>query len=104
MRDPALTDWLIEGGLDGREVGELFDGFCRRLNESGFPLARGYLSFAMLHPLLWATGITWERGRVTEAIDLPYGFEQRESWKTSPFRHMLDGDVRRLHRPIGRGE
>lgn len=104
MRDAGLHDWLIEGGLAGRKVEALFDGFCRRLTEAGFPLARGYLSFAMLHPLLWATGIVWERGRITEAIDLPYGFERREAWLTSPFRHMLETDVRRLHRPIGRGE
>jgi adenylate cyclase len=104
MRDPGLTDWLIEGGLAGQAVGEIFDGFCRRLTAAGFPLTRGYLSFAMLHPLLWATGLVWERGRITEAIDLPYGFERRESWLTSPFRHMLESDIRRLHRPLGRGE
>jgi len=103
MRDASITGWLVESGLAGLGVGELFDGFCRRLTESGFPLARGYLSFATLHPLLWATGLTWERGRLTEAIELPYGFERREAWLESPFRHMLESDLRRLHRPLGRG-
>jgi adenylate cyclase len=58
----------------------------------------------MLHPVLWATGITWEQGRITGSIDLAYGYERRDSWLVSPFRHMLESDTRRLHRRIGRGE
>lgn len=104
MREPTLQDWLVAGGLDGRNVSELFDGFCQRLVASGIPLTRGYLSFAILHPLVWATGIVWERGRIVDAIDLAYGFDRRDDWLESPFRHMLETDARRLHRPIAKGE
>ncbi len=95
-----LHAWLVEAGLSGMPVAALLDGFCRRLAESGIPLSRGYLSTAALHPLLWATGTTWQDGRIVEAIDITPGFETREAWRASPFRHMLETEASRLHRRL----
>ena len=96
----ALEAWLIEQGLAGIPIADLFDGMCKRLVASGFPLARGHLSFATLHPLQWAMGIVWQGGRVADSGGLAHGFEMQPAWLTSPFRHMLQHRLRRLRRRL----
>ncbi len=99
--DPAaLRAWLIEAGMAGLPLEALLDGFCTRLACSGFPIARGYASFATLHPLLWATGVTWEHGRTTGDIPLEYGFEKEDAWLSSPFRRMVGEGMRRMRRRL----
>jgi hypothetical protein len=39
-----LHTWLIEAGLAGAAVEEMFDGLCARLVAAGVPIARGFLS------------------------------------------------------------
>jgi adenylate cyclase len=106
MPDPSLDataplrSWLIDAGLANMSMAELLDGFCGRLVATGFPLARAYLSTATLHPQLWATGSTWLRGSLLEPTEIGYGFERESSWVNSPFRHMLDSGLQRLHRRL----
>ena len=92
--------WLIEQGLTGTAVPELLDAFCRRLNTAGLPLARGYLSAAALHPLMWATGFRWHADGTVEAVGIAHGFETDAAWLASPFRHMVESGIRRLHRRL----
>jgi adenylate cyclase len=92
--------WLIEKGLAGAPVPELFEAFCERLVGAGLPLARGYLSAAALHPLLWASGYRWHRGSGLEAVDIRFGFEREPAWLSSPFRHMIETRARRLRRRL----
>ena len=99
--DPAsLQSWLIEAGLAGLPVAELFDGFCRRLVEAGVPLARGFLSLGALHPIWRAKSLTWEGGRIAEVADFNYDYMQTDWWQVSPFRHMLETRTPRLHRRL----
>jgi adenylate cyclase len=95
-----LRSWLTDAGLANMSMAELLDGFCGRLVAAGFPLTRAYLSTATLHPQLWATGATWLRGSLLEPTVIGYGFERESSWVTSPFRHMLDAGLPRLHRRL----
>jgi adenylate cyclase len=101
---PPVTDplhrWLVESGLTGMGMSELFDGFCTRLVGLGVPLARGYLSFATLHPLQWAVGIVWQDGRVVDTADIAHGYETAPAWQASPFRHMLDTSTWHLRRRL----
>jgi len=99
--DPTpIKTWLIVAGLAGEPLPQLFDGFCNRLVAAGVPLARGYVSTATLHPLLWATGIVWQQGRIIDSVDINYGFETGTAWLTSPFRHMLESRTWKLHRRL----
>ncbi len=99
-----IHDWLIEAGISGMRVLDLFDGCCQRLLAAGLPIARGYLSFATLHPLLWATGVIWRGGQVSEPLDLAHGYQATPAWRSSPFRHMLETNTLRLHRRLaGKG-
>ena len=99
--DPALLQsWLIEAGLAGLPVAELFDGFCRRLGENGVPLTRGFLSLGALHPLWRAKSLTWQDGRIAEVADFSYDYMHRAGWQESPFRFMLETRTPRLHRRL----
>ena len=95
-----LHEWLTEAGLRNLELRPLLEGLCERLVAAGVPVARAYLSTATLHPLLWATGITWERGELAEDTQIAYGFEREASWVESPFRRMLETGTTRLRRRL----
>jgi len=95
-----LRAWLIDGGLAGLPLAELLDGCCRRLIALGVPVERAHLSFAALHPQLWAHGLVWRADGAVEAFTLPFGYESGAAWHGSPFRHMLAQEIRRLHRPL----
>ena len=95
-----LRGWLIEAGLTNLSAAELLEGFSGRLAATGFPLARAYLSTATLHPQLWATGTTWLRGSILEPTEIGYGYEQQPAWVSSPFRHLLESGLPRLHRRL----
>jgi adenylate cyclase len=99
VTDP-LHRWLVESGLTDMGMAELFDGFCTRLVDLGVPLARGYLSFATLHPLQWAVGFVWREGRVVDAADIAHGYETAPAWQASPFRHMLETSTWHLRRRL----
>jgi adenylate cyclase len=102
--DPVpLQAWLIEAGLASLPLGELFDGFCRRLVAGGVPLARGFLSTGALHPLWRANSLTWQDGRIADVADFSYDYMQTPAWHASPFRHMLETHTPRLHRRLTGG-
>ncbi|HEX6102849.1 MAG TPA: adenylate/guanylate cyclase domain-containing protein, partial [Alphaproteobacteria bacterium] len=96
-----IRAWLTEAGLANLELRPLLEGLCTRLVAAGVPVARAYLSTATLHPLLWATGVTWENGRLAdEDTRIGYGYEREAAWRESPFRHMLESDTPRLRRRL----
>ncbi|SEE22266.1 adenylate/guanylate cyclase [Rhizobiales bacterium GAS188] len=90
-----IEQWLVTQGLDGGRVIEIMDGFCERLAEGGFPLARGLIGLRTLHPQLGAVGFLWQRdegGVETEHID-----HQDGEFAKSPFAQLkrLGGTLRR---------
>jgi adenylate cyclase len=95
-----LHAWLIEAGLAGAPVEEMFDGLCRRLVAAGVPIARGFLSIGGLHPQRRASSLTWRDGAITEVNDFPHETMATPLWQESPFRHMIETRTRRLHRPL----
>jgi adenylate cyclase len=95
-----LHAWLIEAGLAGAPVEELFDGLCQRLVAAGVPIARGFLSIAGLHPQRRASSLTWREGTITDVNDFPHETMATPLWRDSPFRHMVETRTRRLHRRL----
>jgi adenylate cyclase len=95
-----LHAWLIEAGLAGASVEEMFDGLCRRLVAAGVPVARGFLSIGGLHPQRRASSLTWRDGAITDVNDFPHETMATPLWRESPFRHMIEARTRRLHRPL----
>lgn len=56
-----LTDWLAEAGLRNMSLEEILDGFSRRLNDLGVPMARSFVGMNTLHPMVRARGLIWDR-------------------------------------------
>jgi adenylate cyclase len=98
-----LHTWLIEAGLAGAAVEEMFAGLCVRLVAAGIPIARSFLSIGGLHPQRRAWSLTWRDGAITDVNDFAHETMETPIWRDSPFRHMIETRTRWLHRPL-RGE
>jgi adenylate cyclase len=63
MKPSALAEWLADAGLRNLPLEEMVDGFSRRLNEVGVPVARTFVGMNTLHPMVRARSMVWDRGR-----------------------------------------
>lgn len=61
MRSVPLTDWLADAGLRNMSLETILDGFSRRLNELGVPVARTFVGVSTLHPMVRARSLIWDR-------------------------------------------
>ena len=61
MKLAAITDWLAEAGLRSLSLDDIVDGFARRLNEAGVPVARIFAGMNTLHPMVRARSLIWDR-------------------------------------------
>jgi adenylate cyclase len=89
-----LHDWLIEAGLAGASESALLDGFCRRGNVAGLPLAHGVMIVDTLHPAYEGRAFFWRwedgEGRVEQVEYGPSDAgEMAETWRRSVFFHLL---------------
>jgi adenylate cyclase len=57
----AVTDWLAEAGLRSLSLDDIVDGFARRLNDVGVPVARVFAGMNTLHPMVRARSLIWDR-------------------------------------------
>jgi adenylate cyclase len=86
----AVTDWLADAGLRSLSLDDIVDGFARRLNDLGVPVARVFAGMNTLHPMVRARALTWDR-----ATGLGARFEFRHDEidapiiRESPFAPML---------------
>jgi adenylate cyclase len=105
MSSIALAHWLADSGLRNLPLEELVDGFSRRLNEAGVPVARAFVGMNTLHPQVRARSLIWDR--VTgPSTHFEFQHSQIESpvWRQSPFVPMLrDGIFERRVRVDDRG-
>ncbi len=90
MSTDSIAAWLAEQGLRNLPLEELVDGFVRRLNEAGVPVARVFVGMNTLHPMVRARSLVWDRatGPATHfefqhnEVDVPI-------MRASPFATML---------------
>src|SRR5471032_1557061 len=86
----ALAHWLADSGLRNLPLEELVDGFSRRLNVEGVPVARVFVGMNTLHPLVRARSLIWYR---TTGPSTHFEFQHAEIDQTiirqSPFVAML---------------
>jgi adenylate cyclase len=92
-----ISGWLAQAGLRNMPLQEIVDGFSRRLNELGVPVARTFVGMNTLHPMVRARSMIWDRAapEITHfefshaGIDVP-------TVRESPFVPMLlDGVAER---------
>jgi adenylate cyclase len=56
-----IAAWLADAGLRNMPLEEMVDGFSRRLNELGIPVARTFVGMNTLHPMVRARSLIWDR-------------------------------------------
>ena len=103
-----LAAWVTEAGLIGRSESELMVGFCQRVADAGVPLARAIVILDTLHPIYEGRAFRWRADLPGEAEVIDYGRtnegEAAESWRRSPFYHLLQSGGTLLRRRLAAGE
>jgi len=56
-----VTNWLADAGLRNLPLEQIVDGFSRRLNELGVPVARTFVGMNTLHPMVRLRSLIWDR-------------------------------------------
>jgi len=96
-----VSDWLVQQGLLGADLGDLLDGFCDHLVDSlGLPLWRGQIAMRTLHPSFEAMVFVWRRGEAVKNDRVAHTDGDTEEWKRSPFYFMLNNDEFALRRSL----
>lgn len=85
-----LSLWLAESGLHNLPLEEMVDGFARRLNQEGVPVARIFVAMNTLHPLVLARSLIWDRatGPATR-FEFQHAEIDEPIMQQSPFAGML---------------
>ena len=96
-RPIALSGWLAEAGLRNLPLEELVDGFARRLDAAGVPVARIFVGMNTLHPQVRGRSLIWDRATGPAAhFEFPYAEIDPPVLQQSPFAGMLrDGTFER---------
>jgi len=103
-----LAEWVTQAGLIGRTESELMAGFCQRIADAGVPLARALVILDTLHPIYEGRAFRW-RVDARETVEvLDYGRtnegEAAESWRRSPFFHLLQSGGTEMRRRLAAGD
>jgi adenylate cyclase len=112
MNQAALSElarWVTEAGLAGKSEITILDGFCHGAVAAGLPVVRAIVVIDTLHPVHEGRVFRWrgegDEGH-TEAME--YGptdeGEAAESWRRSPFFHLLQSGGSRLRIRLAAGE
>ena len=103
-----IADWIVRRGLEGAQETDLLREFCDRCNAAGLPISRALTFIDTLHPVYEGTVFRWRNDNVEEKAATPYGRttegEAADSWRRSPFYHLLETGGEELRRRIGFGE
>jgi adenylate cyclase len=104
----AISAWLAERGLAGAQETELLSEFCQRCCAAGLPVARALTFIDTLHPVYEGRAFRWRDDGVAENAFVEYGRtdagEAAESWRRTPFFHLLESGGSELRRRIGFGD
>jgi adenylate cyclase len=97
MTASALMAWLAEAGLRNLPFEDLVDGFARRLNELGVPVARAFAGMTTHHPLVHAHSLIWERASgANTRFEFRHADADARILRESPFAAMVrDGTMMR---------
>lgn len=99
--EEQLFSWLIDRGMSGVAVRDLFTEFCEKLVEAGVRLKRGNIALSAIHPQVSAFMYTWRRGEgLVLNTNVLHTDMPGEGWFASPFFFMLTNNINFLHRKL----
>ena len=96
-----LADWLADSGLRNLPLEEMVDGFARRLNDMGVPVARIFVGMNTLHPMVRMRSLIWDRatGPATH-FEFHHADIDAPILQESPFAPMLRDGVGERRRRV----
>lgn len=106
-RAASILKSVTEAGLAGVPEPDLLRDFCLRAQEAGLPVARATVVIDTLHPVHEGRAFRWRRDEAGFEPMVEYGRtsvegETADSWRRSPFHHMLQTGEKLLRFKIGR--
>jgi adenylate cyclase len=96
----ALSNWLIDQAFGDPDIVEVFGGLCERLRGLGIPVARGYLAWPTLHPMIDAESVHWRSDQGAELQSHLHDNVESEMWRRSPMRFVVEHDLGVLRRRL----
>ena len=103
-----IADWIIRRGLDGIDEIGLLREFCDKCRAAGLPVARGLAFIDTLHPVYEGRIFRWRDDGAEEEPTRDYGRSDQgaaaDSWRASPFFHLLQTGGEEMRRRIGFGD
>jgi adenylate cyclase len=85
----AITSWLIGPARRHGSPQEIVGGLAERLVGCGIPLKRVRIGQSVANPLTAAWGVVWTSHAGTERYSVPRGMLATDSYKGSPFEHVI---------------
>jgi adenylate cyclase len=86
----AVTDWLADAGLRSLALDDIVDGFGRRLNDIGVPVARIFAGMNTLHPMVRVRSLIWDRATgPTTRFEFRHVDIEAPILRESPFAPMI---------------
>ncbi len=95
----TIADWLMDQALGEPPLDELFQGCCARLRAAGVPIARAFIGFRVLHPLVSVMSYTWkpDEGLTTQELSHETG---SDGWSLSPHKYLVDNHIPFMRRRL----
>jgi len=85
-----VINWLADAGLRNLPLEQIVDGFSRRLNELGVPVARTFVGMNTLHPMVRVHSLIWDKARgANERFEFGHFDISAPILRESPFAPML---------------
>jgi adenylate cyclase len=99
-----ISNWLIDQGLKGGELGAILSGFCQRVTEAtGVPLQRAMMGLRTLHPSVDAESFIWNRDGEVRSESFAVDPSDDSGWRRSPIYHMTQTGELSLRRRLEGG-
>lgn len=103
-----ILDWVVDRGIIGDDEIVLLNGLCQRCVEAGLDLTRGTAIIDTLHPLYEGRVFNWRRDGNVQRPVVEYQSalegEAAESWRRSPFYHLLATGGTEMRYRLARGD
>lgn len=91
MHANSIAGWLLGEAWQIDSAERLVDAFCRRLRETGVPIARMTVIVPTLHPQVFATVFVWRDDSGAKTIYEPHDILRQPKFSDSPFAPILRG-------------
>lgn len=88
-----LTNWILEEGRDGDDLGAILAGLCERLAAQGIPLCRVSLGMPTIDPTAAVVNYLWWRDKGLTSAALTPDDAYGAPYQRSPIRYLMDRNL-----------